>query len=190
MERFPFSKREWRVVRDAAREVADATSGALPSRRAARWADFKAALTALHDKHGEHPALLETEADFTSDPPAAVALYRRAEELAVGHALPTLSIRISLARLLLEDLGQPAAARAALVACQPELSAAGPIEDQTWNALLAECDRQAPPLGETPTPSGMKTPVPAPAAGLTLRTPARPTPPRAAPIPRPVQRTS
>ena len=187
MERFPFTKREWRVVRDAAREVADATTGGLPSRRAARLADFKTALNALRDKHGEHPALLETEADFTTDPPTAVALYRRAEELAAANGLPTLSIRISLARLLVEDLGQPAAARVALVACEPELAAAGVIESECWKELMANCSQQAPAAGETPTPIATKTPVPAPAAGLTLRTQARPTAPRAAPIPRPVR---
>jgi hypothetical protein len=190
VDRFPFSKREWRVVRDAAREVADATAGALPSRRAARWADFKSALDGLRNKYGEHPALLETEADFTSDAPAAVALYRRAEELAAANTLPTLSIRISMARLLVEDLAQPGAARAALVACETELSEAGPIETECWKELMTNCDRHAPPVGDTPTPSAMKTPVPATAGGLTLRTQAKPTAQRAAPIPRPVQRTS
>jgi hypothetical protein len=174
MHEFPFTKREWRTVREAAREVAEAAEGALPSRRAARWADLREVLTGLRARHGEHPALLETEADFASDPPAAVALYRRAEELAATHGLPTLSIRLSLAGLLVKELGQPASARQALLACRDELPAAGEVLAAAWQELLAECDRQAPAVADTPAPGGMPTPVPGPtvsAAGCRLRTP-------------------
>ena len=46
--------------------------------------------------------LLETEADFTDDDGERLALYQQAVRTAVAYGLPTLSIRLSQAGLLLE----------------------------------------------------------------------------------------
>ena len=144
MEAFPFRRKEWAAVSEAARAVADATLGASPSRRASRFAELRAQLGDLRDRYGDHPVLLETEADFTPEPAAAVALYRRAELLAAAHSLPALSIRLSLARLLVEELGQPGPAREALLACRDDLPDASVADCAAWTALLAECDRKSP----------------------------------------------
>jgi hypothetical protein len=144
MKAFPFGQKEWAPVQEAARAVADAALGASPSRRAARFAALKSLLADLRETHGDHPVLLETEADFTPDAAPAVALYRRAELVAAAHRLPALSIRLSLARLLVEELGQPDPARQTLVACRDELPDASVADCATWTALLSECDRQAP----------------------------------------------
>jgi hypothetical protein len=141
MDKFPFSKREWRAVRAAAAAVAEASG---PSQRTVRFDELRAALAGLRDKYGDHPVLIETEADFTSDPGTAAKLYRAAELYAAANELPTLSIRLSLARLLVEELGEPNEARAALIACRDELPGAAAAACEAWNALLAECDRLAP----------------------------------------------
>jgi hypothetical protein len=141
MDKFPFTKREWKAVRAAAEAVAEASG---PSQRTVRFADLKAALDKLKDKHGDHPVLIETEADFTTDPASAAKLYRAAELYAAANELPTLSIRLSLARLLVEELDEPREARAALIACRDELPDAAAVECEAWNALLAECERLAP----------------------------------------------
>ena len=49
----------------------------------------------MRARHGEHPVLFETEADFEDDPLRQVDLYRAAVQVAEQHGLPTLSIRIS-----------------------------------------------------------------------------------------------
>ena len=49
----------------------------------------------LRARHGEHPVLLETRADFAEDDVERVALYRRAAGLAAVHGLATLNIRLS-----------------------------------------------------------------------------------------------
>jgi hypothetical protein len=144
MEAFPFRRREWAAVQQAARAVADAALGASPSRRASRFADLCALLGDLRERYGDHPVLLETEADFTVVATSAVALYRRAELLAAAHSLPALSIRLSLARLLVEELGQPGPAREALLACRDDLPDASVADCAAWTALLAECDRKTP----------------------------------------------
>lgn len=141
MEKFPFNRREWKAVRAAAEAVAEATA---PSQRTVRFAELRAVLEKLRDTHGDHPVLIETEADFTTDPAAAAKLYRAAELYAAANELPTLSIRLSLARLLVEELENPQEARAALIACRDELPDAAAAECEAWNALLAECDRLAP----------------------------------------------
>src|SRR5687767_8970889 len=71
MDRFPFSKKEWRAVRDAARAVAEAVETNDPEHRETRFAELQKLLKGLRERHGDHPALLETEADFTLDAPTA-----------------------------------------------------------------------------------------------------------------------
>ncbi len=144
MNPFPFTRKEWEPVQEAARAVADAALGAAPSRRAARFAELKELLARLREKYEEHPVLLETEADFTPEAATAVALYRRAELQAAAAGLPALSIRLSLARLLVEELGQPGPAREALIACRDELPDASVADCAAWTSLLSECDRRDP----------------------------------------------
>jgi hypothetical protein len=150
MERFPFSKKEWRSIREAAKAVAEAAHESDSDRRSDRFVDLQKLLKGLRDRHGDHPALLETEADFTSDPPTAIAMYRKAGETAAFHGLPTLSIRMSLARLMLDELGDVSGARSALLAGRGELVDARSAECSAWASLLVECDQRSPVADPTP----------------------------------------
>ena len=148
MDRFPFTKREWKAVRAAASAVAEASG---PSQRSVRFAELKAALEALKGTYGDHPVLLETEADFTPEPASAAKLYRAAELYAAANELPTLTIRLSLARVLVEELNQPREARAALLACRDELPDASVADCGAWTTLLSECDRKSQARPDKPT---------------------------------------
>ena len=137
MEKFPFSKAEWAAVSDAALPVVNATMVDDAVLRASHLVGLLDVLAELRARHGDHPVLLETEADFADDDRERIVLYRRAVGIADSHGLPTLSIRLSLSRLLL-DQGEQAAARQELLACEGEVSG-GDVSDRTsWAELMAE----------------------------------------------------
>ena len=102
-------------------------------------------LAELRSRHGDHPVLLETEADFTDDPATQRELYRRALQQAELGGLITYSIRISLARVLLDNFKLPDEALAELMACEAELEPhADAAEQQKWAELVGECREQVP----------------------------------------------
>ena len=143
-QKLPFTAGEWDAVRWAAKAITEAAQADDPGRRAARFADLQSILAELRGRHGDHPLLWETEADFTPDPVAAVELYRLAESAAVAADKPTLSIRVSLARVLIEELGLPGEAREALLSCRDELPWARYFDCRAWTALLAACPPDVP----------------------------------------------
>jgi len=112
----PFTAGEWDAVRWAAGAITEAAQAGDADARAARFSDLQSILVELRDKHGKHPLLWETEADFTPDPEAAAELYRQAEEL-----------------------GRPGEARDPLLACREELPWAGEADCTAWATLLAAC---------------------------------------------------
>ena len=146
MKNLPYTTAEWDAVRLAAGAITEAADAGDAAGRAARFADLQTLLGEIQQKHGDHPLLWETEADFTPDPAAAADLYRVAEALAVADNLPTLSIRLSLARLLAEELDRPAEAREALLACRDELPGARRPDCQAWSDLLAACPPEFPSI--------------------------------------------
>ena len=143
MEAFPFTEAEWEAVKDAALPVVNAGLADDPVPRASHLVGLLDVLARLRTRHGDHPVLLETQADFAEGDAERVALYRRAAGIASAHGLPTLSIRLSLAELLLE-LGRPVEAGDELVACQHELPNGDESDRASW-AELATMARPAEP---------------------------------------------
>ena len=143
-KKLPFTAAEWDAVRWAAKSVTDAVQADDANRRAARFADLRGVLADLRKRHGNHPLLIETEADFIPDSRDAADLYRQAEDAAVAAEWPTISIRLGLARVLFEELGQPGAAREVLLACREELPFAAAAQCEEWSALLAACPPDVP----------------------------------------------
>jgi len=139
---------ELNAVRRAARAVARAARAGDADSRAARFAHLQSVLDEVREQRGDHPVLWELEADFTSDPAIAAGLYKRAEKAATEAGLPTLSIRLSLARLLLKELGCPREARTALLACSQELRDATEKQSATWEEILGACEQHL----DTPIP--------------------------------------
>jgi hypothetical protein len=143
-KKLPFTAGEWDAVRWAAGAVTEAAQADDADRRAARFADLQSILAELRGRHGDHPLLWETEADFTPAPLAAADLYRQAEAAAVAADWPTMSIRLSLARVLAEELDQRADARDVLLACRDELPWSLEADCQAWASLLSACPPDIP----------------------------------------------
>lgn len=144
VEAFPFTDEEWEPVEDAALALVDAIAADDDVLGASLRSELLDLLDHLRTQHGDHPFLLELIADYTEEDDAGrAALYRRALAIAVANDLPTFTIRLSFARLLLET-GQPALARKELLACEPSLPGRSESEQQDWSELLAETDSTKP----------------------------------------------
>jgi hypothetical protein len=141
MNLFPFTDGQWAEVESAACAITNATLADDTVLRESLLLELFDTLGKLREQYGEHPVLLETEADYEADPAEREAKYREAIHLAEENALPTITIRLSLAALLIDELHNAVAARRVLVDCQSELRRR---EDQwdceQWNELMQKCD--------------------------------------------------
>jgi hypothetical protein len=144
MDAFPFTEEDWSRVSEAGRAIVNATFAEDMVLHESLSEELFCVLSELRQKYGEHPAILETEADFTDDPAERIALYEQAKQAAQAGGLATYSIRISLARVLLEEVRDPGPALQELLACRDEVAAfAEESEWQEWMELQAECGRQS-----------------------------------------------
>lgn len=139
MEAWPFAEEDWHSVEEAVIDLVDASRGEDDDLIAACMKNVFDLLEALAIKYGPHPVLYETKADVLLNPAERVALYQQAISLAESNALQTLTIRLSLAEVLIDDLGDTAEARKQLAACRSELT-----EDDVdeWQALTEKADAQ------------------------------------------------
>ena len=143
MEAFPFSQSEWQKVEDASHLLVNATLENDTVLKASYFAELLAVLDELRRRHGDHPTLLETAADFCDDPSLRVDTYRSAIKLAEANNLPTLSIRISLAEVLLKEFRDASQAAGELAACESELAAnADESVIREWSGLMKQCGRE------------------------------------------------
>jgi hypothetical protein len=143
MNEFPFTDVEWDRVKEVTLAMLNATLADDEVLRASRMEEFRWVLFDLRATHGEHPILLETEADFTDEPTECVALYQQAKHMALANGLLTYTIRISLARAFLYEMNDPGRAQQELLACREEVAAWADEHDQEqWQEMQAECDRQ------------------------------------------------
>ena len=136
---FPFSRSEWQVVTNQLSEFlrVDAAQLLLENRR-----KLQRILSALDEQYGEHPVLLETEADWLFDSPyKRLSKYRRAEYVAQANGLPTYSIRLSIAEICL-SLDKPNDAIDALRNCECELFNVPWYEQDKWHRLLADTEKR------------------------------------------------
>lgn len=139
MLEFPFSATEWAGVQAASLALTNAVLADDEVLAESLRCELREVLDALRRQHGDHPVLRETEADFENSPQSQVDLYSAALKLAVENRLPTLSIRLSLASVLIE-LGDRPEARRQLEQCQAELPLHGDEDDrQAWTDLFGRC---------------------------------------------------
>jgi uncharacterized ferritin-like protein (DUF455 family) len=137
METFPFTEAEWAAVIDASFAIMNAGFSDDTVMQDSHFVELQEVLATLRACYGDHPVLLETEADFTDDDFERLALYQRAVAISEQNALPTLSIRLSAARLLI-DTGCHAAALRELNACQFETQTADSDDAAEWSRLRSE----------------------------------------------------
>ena len=134
---FPFSPSEWQTVTNQFYEFTrdDASQRLSENRRTLRKI-----LAALYEKYGEHPLLIETEANWLVDSPhKKLSKFRHAEYLAQAHGLPTYSVRLSIAELLL-TLDKPRDAVDAIRSCESELFSVPWYEQNDWHRLLEKAE--------------------------------------------------
>jgi len=136
MEEFPFTAEEWQLVADAAWPRVNATLAGDQAVRESAFLTLQEVLQQLRAKYGDHPILLETEADFTDDDAEQQRLYHASIALANTHGLSTLSIRLSLASSLLHT-GPTDDAIAELYACQAELSDGDDWQRESWYDMVS-----------------------------------------------------
>jgi hypothetical protein len=140
LDAFPFSELAWARVNEAAAAVTNATLQDDEVLAASKVVELQMVLASLREAYGDHPVLLETEADFLDDPMERRDLYLRAIRGAVRGEIPTYTIRISLAALLLESFADRASARAHLADCATEVTEFGDAGERAqWNELMTKC---------------------------------------------------
>jgi hypothetical protein len=140
MQEFPFTSAEWESVNEAALAVTNATLADDAVLRASRFVELQLLLHNLQATYGEHPILLETEADYADGANERIALYERAKVVALREGLPSWSVRIELANLYLDEWKDIGLARQELLACREEVAVKGDEHEKTrWRELLARC---------------------------------------------------
>ena len=138
MEGWPFSEAEWEWVKDAALPVINATLAEDDLLRESHPVGLIEVLAELRKRHDDHPWLLETEADFVRDDTERIELYRSAIQSAEATGMQTLTIRLSLAQVLL-DQSLLSEARAELLACKGEANDTDDDSDRAeWKRLSDE----------------------------------------------------
>ncbi|MDY3558535.1 hypothetical protein R5W23_005655 [Gemmata sp. JC673] len=142
MEAFPFTSAEWDPLEDLADSILNASSYKDDALAESLRLELLERLAALRARHGDHPVLLETAADYTEAAAERAVLYRRAVEIAEAHGLPTLSIRTSFAPVLVK-LGEPAAALEELQACGREAVSGDADEREGWFWELKDVPHEA-----------------------------------------------
>ncbi len=140
MNEFPFEKDEWdRLTQLVYQYVTPILNDQDPDECALPI--IQSYVEDLKDKYGDHPILIETEADFESDVVEQNYLYEKATKVAIKNGLPTLSIRLSHARLKLHDLKQKDEAKKIIEECREEMLKSGDEYDkEEWQEILKECD--------------------------------------------------
>lgn len=136
MEAFPFTDAEWDALKPVAESVLNASLAGDDILAASLRLEMLDLLNGLRERYGYHPVLLETAADYTEGA-ERVPLYRQAVVIAEANGLPTLSIRTSLAFVLMA-LGDPTAALEEPRACGSEAADGGEDERAQWLQLLRD----------------------------------------------------
>jgi hypothetical protein len=144
MEEFPFTEAEWSRVTAATLDVTNATLADDEVLRASCFVTLQQVLGELRERHGDHPVLVETEADFSEDEVVRVNLYRAAIRSAAAHRLPTLSVRLAFARVLVKS-GRSVEAMNELSASEVELKNGDEAERNEW-LELSDAARQPKPI--------------------------------------------
>jgi hypothetical protein len=103
MDAFPFTNSDWNRVQDAICPIVNATLANDDAVADSLFIGLQETLHELRCKYGDHPILLETEADFCRDPDESIRLYSNALNIAKAFSLPTDSICLSYASALIDN---------------------------------------------------------------------------------------
>ena len=138
MRAFPFTRAEWQPLEKVAESILNAHSAGDEVLRSSLRLEMLDLVSGLQKRHGDHPVLLEATADYTEDAAERVSLYRRAVEIAEAHGLPTLSVRLALAWVLVHRLSNSVAALEVLRVCGSDAADACESTRSYWSSLLVD----------------------------------------------------
>jgi len=141
IETWPFSEADWESVKAAALPVVNAELAEDELLRASHLVGLAEVLAGLRRLHGDHPWLVETEADFIRDDVERIGLYRIAIRSAEASGMQTLTIRLSLAEVLIGRSSR-FAARAELLACEREANETDDNSDRAIWKRLSDAARE------------------------------------------------
>ena len=141
MEAWPFSEEDWSSIEEAVVELVNASEEDEDETVVTKLKNVFDLLEAMAIKYGPHPVLYETKGDIIPNPNERVDLYKEAIALADLNSLPTISIRLSLAEVLIEDFKDYDAAKHELEACRSELTEENLGE---WESLSARVVQSIP----------------------------------------------
>ena len=133
MEVWPFREDDWSSIEEAVVDLVNASDEGDDKLITKKLKEVFDLLEALAIKYGPHPILYETKADIIPNPKERVELYKEAIILAAINSLPTISSRLSLAEVLIEDLADYNTAKKELEACKGELTK---DDMEEWLALM------------------------------------------------------
>ena len=140
----PWSGEEWEQVIEAGFALVNATAHEHDPRYPEALEAMRSLIADLRARYGEHPILIETLADFEDGPDRRIELYGLAIERATALGRPTASIRMSLAKTLVEYCGKKEEALVQLRACADEVMRNGDEHDKNEHAeLVSECETHA-----------------------------------------------
>jgi hypothetical protein len=136
MDPWPFEDEEWDEISELTHRLTNSTLADDQILHGSIHRELIERLCELMEKYGEHPVLLETLADFAEDPNERLSLYWKALKLSVKHEMPTLTIRIFLAELLIEEFQDAKEARQVLKDGEDEFL--DREEEPEWVSKFAE----------------------------------------------------
>jgi hypothetical protein len=123
MDTFPFTNDDWLRVKAATYAIVNATLADDEVVAESLFTVLQDVLRELRCKYGDHPILLETEADFSNEPTDSIRLYAAALNIAKDNNLPTDSICLSYASALIDSERHLAEARVILESCRDQIYA-------------------------------------------------------------------
>jgi len=136
MARWPFDEEDWKEWEKISRRYLDAVFAEDCLVADAISLEMYEMLTEWEKKYGEQSWILEKKADFADDPGEKLELYVRALRVAVERNDATLTIRLWLAELLLDEFDDAATALQVLTDGQHELLE--PDQEKDWAQKYGE----------------------------------------------------
>jgi len=136
---FPYTADEGNRIVEIARHLVNAGLAHDELRRAKQLAELRQYLDELIGKYGEHPILIETQADYADTFEESMALYEKAKTDSKSMGLPLLSICLSMALLVLNERDGKSRALELLQECQDEVCNANEYELWKIEEIKAAC---------------------------------------------------
>jgi len=137
---FPYTTEEGDQITEIAKGLVNAGFADDEPKRAQRLSQLHDCLQKLIGKYGEHPTLIELQADFADTFEEGMSLYQKAKQISMSLGLSIRSICLSMAVLVLREKDAKGEAREFLQECQNEMGDANEYELWKLEEINAACN--------------------------------------------------